>query len=366
MTKNKKIFVVVGRLGTELIVSRVLPMLKAPYVSKVYIFSESEGIPIDGAEYFTVPKSIRNIKPFFLYKFIRIVFEFSQLLFYSVKINPSLIIGVYTLPCGLYSLIVSKITKIKCVISVIGGTIEVETYYKFKNFWKGLNLWMLRKSNIVTTMGSNVTKYLIRNGIKSDKIIQYTGAIDTKRFVSSNVYRDIDILFVGTLRNLKGPDRVIKVVNNLYQEISKIKAYIVGKGYLYNDLKKMINKLGLENHIKLESYVKTTVPYYQRAKLLIMPSRSEGLAMTMLEAMACGCVPIVSNVGNMTQAAHHNVNAMVVNDYTDIETFTKYAKELLMDKTKREMLSRNGYELVTEKYSVETQARIIENIFTYT
>lgn len=115
----------------------------------------------------------------------------------------------------------------------------------------------------------------------------------------------------------------------------------------------MINKLGLENHIKLEGYVKTTVPYYQRAKLLIISSRSEELAIAMLEAMACGCVPIVSNVGNMTDADHHGVNAMVVNDYMDIETFTKYTKELLIDKTKREMLSRNGCQLVNEKYSVE-------------
>lgn len=97
---------------------------------------------------------------------------------------------------------------------------------------------MLRKCNVITTMGSNVTKYLIKNGIKSDRIIQYTGAIDTKKFTSSNIYKDIDILFVCILRNLKGPDRMIKIVNNLYQEIPKIKAYIVGKEYLYNGLKK--------------------------------------------------------------------------------------------------------------------------------
>ena len=76
-------------------------------------------------------------------------------------------------------------------------------------------------------------------------------------------------------------------------------------------------------------------------------------------------VPIVSDVGNMTDVAWHNVNAMVVDDYMDIETFTKYAEELLKDRTKREMLSKNGCKLVKDKYSVEAQSKIIENILKY-
>jgi len=49
----------------------------------------------------------------------------------------------------------------------------------------------------------------------------------------------------------------------------------------------------------------------------------------------------------------------------DIETFTKYAKELLLDKIKWERLSRNGCKLVKEKYSVKAQEKIFENILKF-
>ena len=44
-----------------------------------------------------------------------------------------------------------------------------------------------------------------------------------------------------------------------------------------------------------------------KSKVLIMPSISEGLSTAMLEAMSSGCVPVVSDVGEMTKAAFDNV-----------------------------------------------------------
>src|SRR5690625_7705202 len=96
-----------------------------------------------------------------------------------------------------------------------------------------------------------------------------------------------------------------------------------------------------------------------------MPSMSEGLPTAMLEAMACGCVPVVSDVGNVTDAAHHGVNALVISEWSDIQSFTSAVQKLLNDEPFRNRLAMNGRQLVVDKYRPEKQAEVVDDILTY-
>ena len=93
-----------------------------------------------------------------------------------------------------------------------------------------------------------------------------------------------------------------------------------------------------------------------------MPSTSEGLSTAMLEAMSGRCVPVVSNVGNMTDAAQHNYNSYVVDNYNDIPLFTKYIFKLLSDEKLRKSFAAKGRELVKNYYTVKPQSLIVNNI----
>lgn len=360
------VFIVVGRLGKSLTVSKAVPFTIHPNVSKVYIFREEEGFNIEGADYITVPEILLRIKPVFFKKIIRFIWEPLQLIYYSVKLKPDLINGVFTLPKGLNAVIASKVSRSKSLVSVIGGVIEITTRLPFQGFWKWLNLQMLHSSDAVTTKGSKVSLYLNEEGIYGEKIFNLNGSIDIKTFcVDESLEKDIDILFVGTFRKLKGPDRVLEVVNNLVRGGIHITAVFIGDGYLYDLIHRQVNKLGLENCVKMPGYRTETVEYFRRAKIILLPSTSEGLPTVMLEAMACGCVPVVSNVGNITDAAIHEKNALVVDSWNDIEGFTRAAKRLLEDDLFRAKLSKEGRKVVEERYSPEKQSEIVDDILGY-
>lgn len=360
------IFVVVGRLGKSLTLSKVAPFLATGKISKVFVFRQEAGFPLKGVEYITLPGWVTKLRPVIAKRILRFIYEPLQLIWYSIKLKPKLINGVFTLPKGLNSVIVGKITHTPSVVSVVGGIVEITTRHRFKKLWEGLNLWMINSCTVVTTKGQAVCNYLVNKGVTKDKIFILNGSIDTQKFnFNPQVDKDIDILFVGSFSSLKGPDRVLQVIRKLQYEFPDLKAALIGDGDLYPIIQQEIIRLNLQSNIKLPGYIEHPEDWFQRAKCILIPSESEGLPTCMLEAMACACVPVVSNVGNITDAAKHELNSFVVQDYTDIATFTRYAKNLLQNEPLRIELAKNAMVTIEDNYTKQKQAIIALKIIEF-
>lgn len=360
------VFLVVGRLPHSLTRTKAEPLLATGKIEKLYIFSQDHGFPIHGARYVELPETLRRISWKPLRKVCCLLYEPVQLFWYTLVLKPDYINGVGLKPKGINSFMVSLLLRRKSILSVIGGKVEIPGYSRLGFLWKRWNMLMLRRCSIVTTTGTNVSRFLKEEGVNSGKIFEMAGSIDTTVFKPDrSVERDIDILFVGTFRPLKGPDRILEIVTRLKPVLNNINVYLLGNGSLFPHIQQRVVELGLADHVTLAGHIKHPVSFFQRAKLLIMPSSSEGLSMAMLEAMACGCVPIVSNVGNMTDAAHHARNAMVVDDYRDIVTFSRYALQLLTDSGKWEELSTHARRMVVRRYSIAAQGKICDKMFEF-
>jgi glycosyltransferase involved in cell wall biosynthesis len=356
-------FLVVGRMGKSLTYSKAEPFSIHPSVSRIYIFREKEALPLPKTVYITLPGWVLNIKPRFLSRFARLIAEPVQLIYHAYKIRPDIINGYHLIPKGINSLLAARLTGSKCILSLIGGIIEIETYSRFRWFLKRLNLWALKESDLITTKGSIVNGYLTDHNILSSKILVYNGAINLAKFYfNSSTSKDIDVLFVGTFRKLKGPDKVLQILSLVKKDFPSFKACFIGHGYLYDSCIDQARMLGLQENIVFTGHIDDPESYFQRAKILVMPSRSEGLPTAMLEAMACGCVPVISNVGNVSDAANHSVNAFLINNYRDIKSYAKYIHLLLSDDSLRSEMAQKGINMVKDNYSAAQQSTIIDKI----
>ncbi len=362
INKGHTIFVVAGRLPKSLVKSKVEPIVKSKIVERVYVFSQEEGFKIDGLKYITLPKIFNSRN--FLLKFLRIIYEPLQLFIYCLKYKPDFIKGIYVMPKGFNGLIISRIYGCKCMVSNIGGLPEILTYYNnFKKLRKKINLYIYKKADLVTTKGYTIIDYLIKNGVNKNKIHVYNGSIDTKKFKrDKNIKKSIDVLFVGSFIERKGPDRVIEIIKILINKynFSSIKVGFLGKGELYELVNKQIINEGLQNNIKLYGHRDNTADYFVKSKVLIMPSISEGLSTAMLEAMSSECVPVVSDVGEMTKAAVDGRNSFVIKKYNDFLGFAKKINILLSDNLKRNKMASNAREDVLKEYSIDEQMNQFE------
>ena len=80
--------------------------------------------------------------------------------------------------------------------------------------------------------------------------------------------------------------------------------YMIGDGALKAQVEHYVSKKGLREHVTCTGALNAEAlhRHYQIGSVLIMPSRNEGLSISLLEAMSHGIVPIASPVGAQQEA----------------------------------------------------------------
>ena len=87
---------------------------------------------------------------------------------------------------------------------------------------------------------------------------------------------------------------------------------ILGDGPLRDQLLDQARELGLPGHVLFEGFQRDVRPYLRASSAFILTSNSEGLPLSILEAMACGLPCIVTDVGGNREAVIDQVNGLVV------------------------------------------------------
>jgi len=121
-----------------------------------------------------------------------------------------------------------------------------------------------------------------------NKIKVLTNPIDDI-FIKKSAIEDIntkeyDLIFCARFVYQKNPERFIRIVKELKNHNKNIKCIMLGEGPLLNKCKNLIKKLLLEDNIILKGFVENPYRYMNKAKILCLTSRWEGLGLVALEA----------------------------------------------------------------------------------
>lgn len=124
-----------------------------------------------------------------------------------------------------------------------------------------------------------------------------------------NVKKIKDFIFLGRLVSDKGADLAVKAFAKIvaYENklFSNLKLTIVGDGPEKKTLEKLIMELKLEKHVFIKGSLtgEDLVICLNEHRFILVPSVwEEPFGIVVLEGMACGCVPIVSNGGGLPDA----------------------------------------------------------------
>ena len=166
---------------------------------------------------------------------------------------------------------------------------------------KNLAKYALKYANKVIAVSKNLVDNLRKYvNIKMEILIVPTG-YDYDFWNPNNTKKENIVLTVALINRperikLKGIDLFLKVASFC----PNTKFLIIG---VKDKMKKIIINYVKSNNVEILPPLPPSElrKYYQKAKVFALLSLSEGLPNTLCEAMLCGCVPVVTNVGAMPE-----------------------------------------------------------------
>ena len=193
-----------------------------------------------------------------------------------------------------FAFIASRLLKIPLIVTIHGlvdltqpGHIVGRRYAAIEN---RILIKILKKCNCVISVSNEIMQYCKTLGLQNLEL-QSCG-IDTEYFCPAPG-EDRGILFIGNLTNRKGFDLLLQAFAQVRNNVSE-PLYLAGKnptGYNSGNDPDIVH-LGVLSQADLRHAI-------QRSKLIVLPSRSEGLPLSVLEAMSCNKPVLVTPVGEL-------------------------------------------------------------------
>jgi glycosyltransferase involved in cell wall biosynthesis len=124
------------------------------------------------------------------------------------------------------------------------------------------------------------------------------------------------VMFVGVLESYKGVDVLLHAWADVVKQVPQARLRLVGEGNLRANLIRLTQELDVSASVEFLGRIpREQMPsMFDSARMLVLPSRSEGLGLVVIEAMARGRPIVATAVGGIVELVHEGVGRLVAPD----------------------------------------------------
>lgn len=252
----------------------------------------------------------------------------------------------------------SLLMRIPCV-----ATYHIESKY-LPNLAKYVKIetQVLKKIRGIVAVSYPIKKELEHRGVSNGRIRVIPNGIDDlytvdkgERVHVKNSGKYPLILFVGRLIEKKNVHLLVSVIARLKQEFPQIGLMVAGDGPYKAKLVQQVKRLNLVESVNFLGHVDDVYPLYKMCDCFVLPSKTEGMPIALLEAMSCEKPIVVSAVGSIPNIVTHKINALLV-EPGNVDSLYKQIKGIIYDKTLREYLANNARKRYLQHYTSDIMA----------
>lgn len=171
--------------------------------------------------------------------------------------------------------------------------------------------------------------------------------------------KEVVIGIVARLSEEKGHSELIDAFSSLAKLYRFIKLIIVGEGPLHNILEKQTRIMGIEDKVIFTGFQIDIDKYLNNMDIFVLPSRTEGLPVAILEAMAKGLPVIATRTGGITELVEDHKTGILV-DYKRVDQLVSALSYLIDNEDKRLEYGLRGMEKIKNKFGF---GKYVEEIY---
>jgi glycosyltransferase involved in cell wall biosynthesis len=160
--------------------------------------------------------------------------------------------------------------------------------------WQALRPPLYREADAVTSNSAGVLEKL-SSFVPMEKLKLLPNPVVVPEISEEGVRREQRFVTVARLVHQKGIDLLLGAFARIAHEVPGWTLHIAGDGPLRPDLTAQAERLGIADRVTFYGHVKNPIALLQSCRIFVLPSRFEGMPNALLEAMACGLAPIVTD-----------------------------------------------------------------------
>lgn len=212
------------------------------------------------------------------------------------------------------------------VITVHGSDIKILP--QIKPQWRQLIVEALTRAAAVVAVSQELRRAVVQLGVSADRVFCIPNGVDCRLFSATGARppgkEGWRLLYVGRFVEAKGLRVLLAALAQVRSQGRDVSLTLVGghpaTGTAHSFLPQVAT-LNLSAHVSFEDAVpwEDLPQYMAAADLFVLPSFSEGLTTSLVEAMACGLPVIATRCGGPEEVVHEEVGRLVaVGDAEDL------------------------------------------------
>jgi glycosyltransferase involved in cell wall biosynthesis len=343
----------VARLSDSKLKEKLVPLANSPYIDNIYVLRDFPGVNFDSKVIYLSPK--RHFKTIF-----RHIPKFFRGIYYCRKFKIDAVFGVLSKPHGFIGKTIAFFTHLPYVHLIIAGYQEFSNY---GNNFEKLGCLIFRHSAFTMVTGTRTKKYLESMKFKPNRVVVIPNIPDNVFLNLQNISaigeREYDIIFMSRIDKDKNLELLLKALSILKKKYYP-KVLVVGDGPDLVRMQNLVSESGLNEYVDFKGYIskiEDKIDAYTKAKIFVSTSKTEGFPVSLLEAMCCGCVPLVSNVGDIADAIEQGVNGYLFDDTDNPKELILYLSKLFDNKSQLIRMSEESRK-INRKISVNKNTEI--------